>query len=83
MLDNRELNGSIVHPETGLPLTSYYYFIMDYGLGEGSGNLELIKQRDSEVYTYVCGTWSPAGPINGRTNRAGFTASHSGRYYEL
>lgn len=82
MLDNRELNGSIVHPETGLPLSSYYYFIMDYGFGE-AGNVELLKQADSEIYTYICGTWSPAGPINGRTNRAGFVATHPGRSYEL
>ena len=45
--------------------------------------VELLKQADSEVYTYICGTWSPAGPINGRTNRAGFVATHPGRSYEL
>lgn len=82
LLDNREFNGDLVHPNTGLPLSSYYYYIMDYGLGE-AGNVELLKQKDSEVYAYTCGTWSPAGPINGRSNRAGFTSSHPGRYYTL
>ena len=82
LLDNRELNGGIVHPDTGLPLTSYMYFIMDYGLGS-AGNVELLRRRDSEIYTYICGTWSPAGPINGRTNRAGFSAAHTRRSYEL
>ena len=82
LLDNRELNGGQVHPETGLPLTSYYYFIMDYGLGS-AGNVELLRKRDSEIYTYICGTWSPVGPINGATNRSGYVASHTRRSYEL
>jgi hypothetical protein len=82
LLDNRELNGGIVHPDTKLPLTSYAYFIMDYGLGS-AGNIELLRKRDSQVYTYVCGTWSPVGPINGTTGRGGFTASHQRRSYQL
>lgn len=82
LLDNRELNGGIVHPDTGLPLTSYMYFVMDYGLGS-HGNVELLRRRDAEIYTYICGTYSPAGPINGRTGRGGFTASHGRRSYEL
>ena len=82
LLDNRELNGGIVHPDTKLPLTSYMYFIMDYGLGS-YGNIELLKKKDSEVYAYVCGTWSPVGPINGGASRGGYTASHSRRSYQL
>lgn len=82
LLDNRELNGGIVHPDTKLPITSYYYFIMDYGLGS-HGNVELLRKTDSEVFTYLCGTWSPAGPINGKTGRSGFTSSHERRSYQL
>lgn len=82
LLDNREMNGDLVDPSNNLPLSSSYYYIMDYGLGE-AGNVELLKLKDSEVYTYTCGTWSPAGPINGRTNRAGFVATHPGRFYNL
>lgn len=82
ILDNRELNGGIVHPDTKLPITSYMYFIMDYGLGS-HGNIELLRKKDSQVYTYVCGTWSPVGPINGATGRGGYVASHSRRSYQL
>lgn len=81
ILDNRELNGSLVHPETNLPLSSYYYFIMDYGLGS-MGNIELLRRKDSEGFTYICGTWSPIGPIN-NGGRGGFSPAHSGRSYKL
>lgn len=82
ILDDMYLHGSVLHPETGLPLESYKYLIMDYGLGESS-NIELLKKRDSEVFTYTCGVWSPAGPLNTKTGRSGFVSSHGGRYYQL
>lgn len=82
ILDNRELNGGIVHPQTKLPLTSYMYYIMDYGFGS-DGNIELLRKKDSEVYAYICGTWSPVGPINGGTGRGGYVATHSRRSYSL
>ena len=82
LLDNRELNGGIVHPDTKLPLTSYMYFIMDYGLGS-HGNIELLRRRDSQAYTYICGVWSPVGPINGKAGRGGYVASHERRSYKL
>lgn len=82
LLDNRELNGGIVHPDTKLPLTSYMYFIMDYGLGS-QGNIELLRRKDAQAFTYICGIWSPIGPINGATGRGGYTASHTRRSYSL
>jgi hypothetical protein len=83
-LDDKEMNGAIVHPKTGIPLSSYKYYVMDWGLGTG-GNVELLKREGAEGFAYICGTWSPAGPINGGTNSAGFSksASHPGRYYTL
>lgn len=82
ILDNRELNGGIVHPDTKLPLTSYMYFVMDYGLGS-HGNVELLKKKDAEAFTYICGLWSPIGPINGKSGKGGFSAQHKRRSYEL
>lgn len=83
-LDNTWLNGSVTHPDTGLPLSSYQFIILDYGLGNGGGsNIELLKRKDSEVYTYQCGTWSPAGPINGRTGSKGFVSTNHKRAYTL
>jgi hypothetical protein len=84
ILDNTTLNGGILHPETGLPLSSYQFIILDYGMGDGvSSNIELLKRRDSEVYTYQCGTWSPVGPLNSGSGRGGFTCSGPNRSYIL
>lgn len=84
ILDSTYLNGSVTHPDTGLPLSSYEFIILDYGLGNGGGsNIELLKRADAEVYTYECGVWSPAGPINGRTGRSGFNSSGPQRSYQL
>ena len=82
ILDNKELNGGIVHPDTKLPLTSYMYYVMDYGLGS-DGNIELLRKKDSYMYTYICGTWSPVGPINSGTGRGGYMSAHSRRSYSL
>lgn len=82
-LDDRELNGAILHPKTSLPLSSYAYYIMDWGLGS-AGNVELLKRDGAEGFAYICGTWSPAGVIkSGSSNGAGFKASHMGRWYTL
>ena len=83
-LDSTWLNGSVTHPDTGLPLSSYEFIVLDYGMGQGGGsNIELLNRRDSEVYSYECGTWSPAGPINGRNGRSGFSSSGPQRSYVL
>jgi hypothetical protein len=85
ILDSTYLNGGILHPITGLPLSSYEYFILDLGFGNaGKGNIELLKLRDAEFYNYVCGQWSPRGPINSRDGRGGaFTATGPQRRYQL
>ena len=85
ILDSRYLNGAVLHPETGIPMSSYEMIVMDYGLGNGAegSNVEILKRRDSEVFTYECGTWSPAGPINGRTGYKGFTSTGPQRSYIL
>jgi hypothetical protein len=84
ILDSTWLNGSLTHPETNLPLSSYEFIVLDYGLGMGGGsNIELLKRNDSEIYTYECGTWSPAGPINTKTGRGGFSTSGPQRSYIL
>jgi len=84
ILDNMWLNGGLKHPETGFPLSSYDFIVLDQGLGDGGGsNIELLKRADSEVYTYQCGVWSPAGPINTGTGRGGFSSSGPERSYIL
>lgn len=84
LLDSMYLNGGLLHPDTGMPLSSYEFYILDLGFGQiGKGNVELLKLRDSEAYTYVCGTWSPLGPINGRTGRGGFISANEKRSYQL
>lgn len=86
ILDSRELNGGIVDPDTNLPLTSYEFYLLDYGMGNGvNGNIELLERTSSQqVYTYLCGVWSPAGPINNGGNAGGgFIATHDGAWYDL
>ena len=84
VLDNRELNGGILHPDTGIPMSSYEFYFMDHGGTGSSANIELLEKDNSTVYTHLCGVWSPAGAINTSAARgAAFTPSHGGRYYDL
>lgn len=84
ILDSMYLNGSLLHPDTGLPLSSYEFFVLDIGLGAtGRSNVELLKLRDSEAFTYVCGTWSPRGPINSRAGGGSFISTGPQRRYQL
>lgn len=82
ILDSTWLNGSILHPDTGLPMSSYQFIVLDTGLGMGGGsNIQLLKRRDSEVWAYECGTWSPRGPIN--KNNSSFVCTGPQRSYQL
>jgi hypothetical protein len=82
--DNTYINGGLLHPDTGLPLSSYEYYLLDVGFGNGGrGNIEFLKLKDAEAYAYICGIWSPRGPINMKGGSSMFTATHGGRSYEL
>lgn len=84
ILDSREVNGHRVHPETGIPMSSYEFIALDYGIEEGGPNIEMLHRQGSESLFYVCGSTSPLGAINSLGGGSkGFTASHSGGYYEL
>lgn len=84
ILDSREVNGARVHPITGLPMSSYEFIAIDYGLEEGGPNVEMLHRKESESLFYKCGSVGPLGPIR-TTNGSdrGFTAVHEGGYYEL
>ena len=81
ILDDVELNGALKHPKTGKPLTSYWGFVDDIGLGANNNLMHLIK-KGSEYTTHLCGTYSPAGAIDGTNNR-GFVPTHSRRSYQV
>jgi hypothetical protein len=81
ILDDVEMNGGLVHPDTNRPLTSYWGFVDDIGIGS-TNNVELMVLRGSEYMNYVCGAYSPAGAIDGTNNR-GFVATHGRRSYQI
>jgi hypothetical protein len=82
ILDSRELNGDLLY--NGFPASSWEMIILDYGLGNGiDSNIVQVECPDSKIYTVICGTWSPAGAINGLKGKAGYNSSHKGRYYEV
>lgn len=81
ILDDVEMNGGLVHPDTGRPLTSYWGFIDDIGLGQ-TNNLNHFILKGSEYLNHVCGAYSPAGAIDGTNNR-GFVPAHSRRSYKV
>lgn len=84
ILDSTWLNGSVTHPDTGLPLSSYEFIILDVGLGNGGGsNIQLLKRSNAEVWAYECGTWSPRGPINSRTGSSALPCTGPQRSYQL
>jgi len=83
ILDDVEMNGGLVHPTTNMPITSYWGFIDDIGLG-ATNNLEMMKLKNANIYSYTCGVWSPVGPINnGTSTRSGFIFVHGRRSYKL
>ena len=56
---------------------------MDYGLGQGpDSNVLFLKQDNQEVYDYLCGTWTPAGPLNANT-RNRFTVTSKEKAFTL
>ncbi|MCA9749729.1 MAG: hypothetical protein KC414_11545, partial [Romboutsia sp.] len=81
ILDDVEMNGGLVHPDSGLPLTSYWGFVDDIGIGMGA-NLKHYIKKGSEYYNYICGAYSPAGSIS-HGNGRGFVSSHSRRSYKI
>jgi hypothetical protein len=84
ILDSRHINGGVLHPKTGIPLSSYHFIILDYGLGTGgSSNIELLQRKGANAHTYVCGTWSPLGAINQRSGKGQFVATGPQRRYQL
>jgi hypothetical protein len=83
ILDSRLFGGSALHPITGIPLSSYHFIILDYGLGNGGGsNVELIRRAGANAHTHVCGTWSPLGAINERQGSR-YVATGPQRRYQL
>lgn len=84
ILDSRELWGAKKHPVTGIPLKSYEFIALDYGTEDGGPNVELLHRKNSEALFYLCGAYSPVGPIYGMGGSSkGFTATHANSYYQL
>jgi len=81
IFDDVEMNGAHVHPRTGRPMTSYWAVCDDIGIGVQK-NMRHHILRNSEYFNYICGAYSPAGPIS-TTNSRGFVSTHNGRSYKM
>lgn len=71
----------------GSPLPSWWGFCLNIGLkGSSKKNIMTLTKRNSEMFAYVCGTWTPRGPVNNldSSTRANYNvASHRGAKYDL
>lgn len=81
LYDDVEMNGAHVHPKSGRPMTSYWATCSDIGIGS-SQNLKHYVLKNSEYFNYICGSYSPVGPIS-NTNSRGFVSTHEGRSYKM
>ncbi len=84
ILDNLKLN-PVLHPDSGLPLSSYEFIVLDYGLGTGpTSNIELLRKKDSEFFDYITGMWTPIGPSHrSKSSGSQFRPASKKRSYEL
>jgi hypothetical protein len=76
LYDDREINYEL-DPISGYPLESQRITFLDFSAEGKSSNIKLMKKKDSETFSYVCGNYGPFGPAKGH-----FSA-HSGDYYEM
>ncbi len=81
LFDDVEMNGSHVHPKTGRPMTSLWAVCDDIGIGMQK-NLRHYILRNSEFFNYICGAYSPVGPISTNNSR-GFVSIGSHRSYKM
>lgn len=80
ILDSYEINGDLKYKNR--PATSWEMLILDFGLGEGSSSNIIYLDGGEMEDVITCGTYSPAGYIRGNS-KGGFTATHTGQYYEV
>ena len=85
-LDSYQFLGPDLQYE-GSPLSSWWGFCLNIGLrGSSKKNIEKLVKRNSEMFAYVCGTWTPRGPVNNMdaTSRSMYNvATHRGAKYDL
>jgi hypothetical protein len=77
LYDDREINFEI-DPISGYPVESQRITFLDFSAQGGkSSNIKLMKKKDAETFTYVCGAVGPYGPSKGHHS------AHAGDYYEM
>lgn len=83
MLEDTESFGGRVDKRTGKPEMSYWGFVNDLGIGTGQ-NIKILRRKESEQYTYVCGALSPVGYINRKSGKAtGYHSADAVRRYTV
>ena len=71
------LDSKLINTKTykGLPLSSYEFWIFNYGYGDGKdGNIYIFNDKRIEQRLYGIGTWTPLGPVGSVKNRGSRSA---------
>lgn len=74
--DDRSIHHDI-DSVTGYPIESMKFTFIDFSGKNGQNNVQLVKRKGRENYTYVKGTASPLAPGGGQNN----FGAHEGDYY--
>lgn len=82
-LDNPEIFGGLRDPETGYLMSSFTYMCSFNGAAM-KNNIRLIERKNSKVFTYVNGTYSPVGPFDSAGgSKGGYHSSNEKAGYSL
>jgi hypothetical protein len=80
--DNGELGGWEVNFR-GAPISSWWGFCMNVGLNnQRKKNFEILRKKNSTIFTYYEGTIGPMGPHMDAGGGGGRT-SHNGNWYDI
>lgn len=76
LYDDRNIHFEI-DPVTGFPLESQRITFLDFTNENIGSNIQIVKKKGGDFFSYVQGNYGPTGPSKGGSN------AHAGDYYEM